>query len=74
MTNREYVKSQIDFLPDTVLEQVQEFISFKLYSLGMLENDNEYLRSVPGMSESIQEGINTPLSECIDMSEVWPDV
>ena len=29
-----------------------------------------YLCSIPGMKESIIEGLNTPLSECIPESEV----
>jgi len=29
-----------------------------------------YLLGVPGMRESIVEGINTPLDECIDESEL----
>ncbi len=29
-----------------------------------------YLSSVPGMTEKIREGLNTPLSECVPESEV----
>lgn len=39
---------------------------------GMIET--LYLQSIPGMKESIAEGIATPLSECAPLSEVWPDV
>jgi hypothetical protein len=74
MSTREYVKNQIDALPDSVIEKVLEFIAFQRYSLGIYENDTEYLNSIPGMAESIQEGIDTPLSECVPLSEVWPDV
>jgi hypothetical protein len=74
MTNREYLKREIDVLPESVIEKIQEFISFQKYITGIFDNDTDYLNSIPGMSESILEGINTPLSECISLSEVWPDV
>jgi hypothetical protein len=32
----------------------------------MFDSDAEYLESIPGMIESIQEGIATPLDECLD--------
>jgi hypothetical protein len=38
------------------------------------DNDTDYLNAIPGMMESIIEGCNTPLSECVPVSEVWPDV
>ncbi len=36
--------------------------------------ETNYLLSVPGMEEIIQDGLNTPLSECVQLSDVWPDV
>ena len=74
MSSREYVKTQIDMLPDNAVAKVIEFISFQRFSLGLYDSDDEYLASIPGMTESIQEGLNTPLSECVPISEVWPDV
>ena len=74
MSSRDYVKHEIDTLPDVVIDKIQEFISFQKYSLGMLDNDNDYLSSIPGMMKSIKDGVNTPLSECVPLSEVWPDV
>ena len=74
MSVREYAKTQIDILPDNVVEKILEFISFQRYSLGLLDSDDEYLALIPGMTESIQEGLATPLSECVTLSEVWPDV
>jgi hypothetical protein len=74
MSNREYAKTQIDILPDNAVEKVIEFISFQRYSLGLFENDDDYLASIPGMTESIKDGLSTPLSECVPLSEVWPDV
>jgi len=74
MNAREYVKSQIDTLPDNIIEKIQEFIDFQRFSLGQYDSDDDYLAALPGMTESIKEGLATPLSECISLSEVWPDV
>jgi hypothetical protein len=35
MSNREYVKTQIDVLPEDVIEKVVEFISFQKFNLGI---------------------------------------
>ena len=74
MNNREYVMEQIKMLPDSAVEKVMEFVSFQKYSLGLFESDDDYLASIPGMTESIKEGLATPLSECVPLSKVWPDV
>jgi hypothetical protein len=70
MSVREILLSQIDSLPDFALEKVLEFVSFQRYSLGMFEDDTEYLSSIPGMKESIVKGLNTPISECVPEEEV----
>jgi len=74
MNNREYVKTQIDVLPESAVEKIIEFVSFQKYSLGLYDNDTDYLSSVPGMTEKITDGLDTPLSDCAPLSEVWPDV
>ena len=74
MSNREYIKTQIDTLPETAVEKVIEFITFQRFTLGLYDNDTDYLMSVPGMADKITEGLNTPLSECVPLSEVWVDV
>ena len=74
MTNREYIKTQADVLPDGVLDKVVEFITFQKFTLGLYDNDTDYLTSVPGMADIIKDGLNTPLSECAPLSEVWADV
>ena len=74
MSSREYAKTQIDALPDNVVEKVLEFIAFQKFSLDLFDNDTDYLASIPGMDEKIKAGLNTPLSECVPLSEVWPDV
>ena len=66
MSTRDFVKTQIDTLPDAVLEAVMEFISFQKFRLGLFEDDTEYLSSIPSMVKIIQEGRATPLNECLD--------
>ena len=44
------------------------------YRNALTMDDNDYLASIPGMMDSIREGINAPLSECVPLEEVWPDV
>jgi hypothetical protein len=74
MTAREYVKKEIDSLPETAISQIEEFISFQKYRLGMFEDDADYLASIPGMMESIKEGLDARLPECVPLSAAWPDV
>jgi hypothetical protein len=74
MSNREYARTQIDTLPEDIIEKLVEFISFQKFTLGLYDNDTDYLNSVPGMTDKIKNGMNTPLSECVPLSEVWADV
>jgi hypothetical protein len=74
MSNREYVKTQIDALPDSVIEKVQEFIAYQKFSLGIFESDTDYLTAIPGMVESIKAAADEPLIDCISVAEVWADV
>ena len=74
MTTREKIITQLDTLPDSVLEKIAEFISFQIYSLDLNGDSTDYLTSIPGMVESIKKGMETPLSDCVPLSEVWPDV
>ena len=70
MTTHEYVKTQIDTLPEVVLYNVLEFISFQKYSHGLYENDTEYLTSIPGMVESIKAAAAEPIELGTSASEV----
>jgi len=74
MNKREYAMAQIYALPESVVEKVLDFIAYQRFSMGFYDSDDEYLASIPGMTESIKEGLATPLSECVPLSEVWPDV
>ena len=74
MTIRESVKKEIDSLPEEAVYAVRDFVLFQK-KRGILEiDDSTYLNMIPGMMRSIEEGINTPVSECIPLSTVWPDV
>jgi len=64
------MKIQADTLPEQVVEKVLEFISFQKFTLDLPYSDQDYLESIPGMSEIIKEGLATPLSECISLSDV----
>ena len=70
MTAREYMKTQADTLPEQVIEKVLEFISFQKFSLNLPYSDQDYLESIPAMNDIIKEGLATPLSECITLSDV----
>jgi len=70
MSAREYMKIQADTLPEQVIEKVLEFISFQKFTLNLPYSDQDYLESIPGMNEIIKEGLATPLSECISLSDV----
>ena len=66
ISEREYLKMQIDRLPDSVIKHIQEYVSFQLYSLGMFDNDTDYLNSIPGMAHIVTQGIAAPISECFE--------
>ena len=74
MTNREYVKAQIDALPDSVIDIIQDFIVYQKFSLGLFDNDTDYLTAIPGMVASIKAAAAEPMEDCADISEAWPDV
>jgi hypothetical protein len=74
MTEREYAKQQIDILPEEAVALICEFMAFQAYRYGLTTSDSDYLNAIPGMRESIETGIQTPLSECVSLSKVWVDV
>ena len=69
MSRKEFLMTQIDSLPDSVIEKVLEFVSFQRYSLGLFDDDTDYLNSIPGMAESIIQGLETPVHECFEVLE-----
>ena len=74
MTIREAIKNEIDVLPDEALYAVRDFLLFQKYRNIIEMDDNTYLNSIPGMADSIKEGVETPVSECIPLSDVWDNV
>ncbi|GHU81928.1 hypothetical protein FACS189468_5430 [Spirochaetia bacterium] len=74
MSIRESVKAEIDILPDETLYAVRDFLLFQKYRPILEADDASYLSSIPGMMDSIKDGIKTPLSECVPLSKIWPDV
>ena len=70
MSTREYVKLQIDTLPEALVEQLVQFIAFQKFQHDIFDSDDDYLSSIPGMNQIIKEGLATPLAECIPLSEV----
>jgi hypothetical protein len=74
MTIRESVKAEIDLLPDDRVQTVRDFVLFQKYRAILETDDSSYLNGIPDMAESIKTGVQTPLSECVPLSEVWADV
>jgi len=74
MTIQESVKKEIDSLPTEALYAVRDFLLFQKYRDILQMDDTAYLNSIQGMQDSIKKGINTPLSECASLSDVWSDV
>ena len=74
MSNREYVITQLNTLPDSAIDKVRDFVAFQMFSLGLYQSDTEYLASIPGMVESIKAAANEHFEECIDITEMLDDV
>jgi hypothetical protein len=68
-SNRKLLIDQIDALPDSAIDKLLEFVSFQRYNFGLFDDDTDYLNSVPGISESIIKGMNTPVEECFETIE-----
>ena len=74
MTIRESIKTEIDTLSNDALYAVRDFLLFQKYRNILEMDDTSYLNSMPGMADSIKAGIETPLAECVPLSDVWDDV
>jgi len=74
MTIRESVKKEIDTLSNDMLYAVRDFLIFQKYRDILEMDDVAYLKTIPGMADSIKEGIETPISDCVPISSVWADV
>ena len=58
---------------DNIMRHFALVIVQQKNALGIYD-ETEYLMSIPGMKDVIIEGINTPLSECLEESDLWADV
>ncbi|MCL1837040.1 MAG: hypothetical protein FWG46_05785 [Treponema sp.] len=74
MNIRESLKNEIDVLSKDALFAVRDFLIFQKYRDILEMDDNTYLNAIPGMADSIEAGIKTPLSACVSLSDVWADV
>ena len=74
MTIRESVKKEIDTLSNDMLYAVRDFLMFQKYRDILEMDDDTYLNTIPGMADSIKDGIEAPLSDCVPISSVWADV
>ena len=69
MYTKELLIKELDTLPQSAINAVYQFVEFQKY----LMNDTTYLCSIPGMKETIIEGMNTPREELIPIEELIPD-
>jgi hypothetical protein len=72
---RNLAKSEIDRLPEFIIDKVLDFMSYQTHSFG-LDIDDEGgevvdIESIPAMMEIIDEGINAPDEECEPIPEEW---
>jgi hypothetical protein len=72
MSIRDICVTRINALPDALLLRVLGYID-GIAPPEAFPDDTEFLKSIPGMWESIIEGVDTPLSECVPLAEVWRD-
>ena len=66
--------SEIKNLPEENVGMLQQFVLFLKHRKELTLDDSAYLSSIPEMMDSIKEGVNTPLSECVPLEKVWVDV
>ena len=68
MTSRDYIKSEIDTLPDFIIDKLQEFIYFQKFSLRILRQDAETISDIEMASMSSTDFWDNP------EDEVWNHV
>ena len=71
---RQELQQIIDTWPDNRVTALLDYAKSLEHNAGEYDNDTDYLMSIPGMADKIKAGLNTPLSDCVPLSEVWPDV
>ena len=61
MEAREYVKSEIDVLPEEVFERVKDFVLFEKYRWDLNKNGYDWLSTIPIITDSIKS--KTPIAK-----------
>jgi len=61
--------SEIENLPEENVGILQQFVLFLKHRNELALDDSVYLSSIPGMMDSIEEGVNTPMSECVPLEK-----
>ena len=67
MADREYVKSEIDSLPDFVIERLMEFIVFQKFRMSLSEGDRLSTREMEAASMSSTSFWDNPDDEAWDL-------
>ena len=52
MLNRDMIKKEIDSLPDSVIEKLQEFIEFQKFSISLFDYERTNIRDIAEASIS----------------------
>ena len=68
MSSRDYVKSEVETLPDSIIEKLQEFILFQKFSLNNINGDMKIINDIQSASLSSVDFWDNP------EDEVWDDV
>jgi len=68
MTSRDYIKSEIDTLPDFIIDKLQEFIFFQKFSHRIIRQDAETISDIETASMSSTDFWDNP------DDEVWNNV
>ena len=63
MTSRDYIKSEVDTLPDFMIDKLQEFILFQKFSLEVLRQDAETISDIEMASMSSTDFWDNPDDE-----------
>jgi hypothetical protein len=66
VTVRESIKNEIDALPEDAIGAVHDFVLFQKYRTIFEMDDTTCLNSILGLMQSMEDGINAPLSECME--------
>ena len=66
MSSRDYVKSEVEKLPDSIIEKLQEFILFQKFSLNNINGDMKIINDIQSASLSSVDFWDNPEDEVWD--------